>query len=384
MKKIPYCILIVSLAFILTNVAFAMSNNTAYDSAEKLDINAKSAILVDYDTGTILYEKNSHERLPPASITKVMTLLLICEAVEKGKIKMTDSVIASQNAVRLGGSQIYLKENEQMSVNDLIKAIAISSANDACVALAEHIAGSVDEFVYMMNNKAKKLNMIDTNFINPYGLDTQGHYSSAYDIAIMSRELLKHEWIRKYLTTWMDTLRDGKFGLVNTNRLVRYYKGITGVKTGSTNLAKFCISASAQRNGLHLIAVVMGAPDSKTRFNEASKLLDWGFARYSMYAPYTKGVTISRVKVRNGVDKDVEAILERDIKLLLKKGDESSVKINVKLEKEYPAPVKKNQILGVVQIIKDNKILGEYNLVAKKDVSRRNILDIFRSLFIFE
>ncbi|ADL42296.1 Serine-type D-Ala-D-Ala carboxypeptidase [Caldicellulosiruptor obsidiansis OB47] len=349
-----------------------------------LEISAKSAILVDFDTGKILYEKNSHEKLPPASITKIMTMILICEAIEKGRIKLSDKVVASQNASSLGGSQVYLKENEEMTVEELLKSIAIASANDACVALAEHIAGSVQEFVYMMNKKAKELGMLDTNFVNPYGLDAENHYTSAYDVAIMSRELLKHKIIRKYLTTWVDTIREGKFGLTNTNKLVRFYRGCTGVKTGSTDKAKFCISASALRNGLHLIAVIMGAPDSKTRFNDATKVLDWGFANFSMYSPYSKGFCFGKVKVKNGIEKEVEVILSTDVKLLVKKGDESTVESKVTLPQQISAPVKTGQKIGKLELWKDGKLLGAYDLIAKKDVQKRNLFDIFLMLFKLE
>lgn len=349
-----------------------------------LEISAKSAILVDFDTGRILYEKNSHEKLSPASITKIMTMILICEAIEKGRIKLSDRVVASQNASSLGGSQVYLKENEEMTVEELLKSIAIASANDACVALAEHIAGSVQEFVYMMNKKAKELGMLDTNFVNPYGLDAENHYTSAYDVAIMSRELLKHKIIRKYLTTWVDTIREGKFGLTNTNKLVRFYRGCTGVKTGSTDKAKFCVSASALRNGLHLIAVIMGAPDSKTRFNEATKLLDWGFANFSMYSPYSKGYCFGKVKIKNGIEKEVEAILSTDVKLLVKKGDESTVESKVALPQQISAPVKAGQKIGKLELWQEGKLLGVYDLIAKKNVQKRNLFDIFRMLFRLE
>lgn len=349
-----------------------------------LEISAKSAILVDFDTGRILYEKNSHEKLSPASITKIMTMILICEAIEKGRIKLSDRVVASQNASSLGGSQVYLKENEEMTVEELLKSIAIASANDACVALAEHIAGSVQEFVYMMNKKAKELGMLDTNFVNPYGLDAENHYTSAYDVAIMSRELLKHKIIRKYLTTWVDTIREGKFGLTNTNKLVRFYRGCTGVKTGSTDKAKFCVSASALRNGLHLIAVIMGAPDSKTRFNEATKLLDWGFANFSMYSPYSKGYCFGKVKIKNGIEKEVEAILSTDVKLLVKKGDESTVESKVALPQQISAPVKPGQKIGKLELWQEGKLLGAYDLIAKKNVQKRNLFDIFRMLFRLE
>lgn len=382
-KKI-FVLLIFSLFFLSLNLDKSFCQTDDNGKLNTLELSAKSAILVDFDTGKILFEKNSHEKLPPASITKIMTMLLICEAIEKGKIKLSDKVVASQNAASLGGSQIYLKENEEMTVEELLKSVAIASANDACVALAEHLAGSVQEFVYMMNKKAKELGMLDTNFVNPYGLDAEGHYTSAYDVAIMSRELLKHKLIRKYLTTWVDTVREGKFGLTNTNKLVRFYKGCTGVKTGSTDKAKFCISASAERNALHLIAVIMGAPDSKTRFNEAMRLLDWGFANFAMYTPYTKGFCFGNVKVKNGLEKQVSAVLERDVKLLVRKGDENSIETKVILPKEIPAPVANKQILGRLELIKDGKILAVYNLVANQEIKKRSIFDIFKMLFKLE
>lgn len=383
MKKI-FIVLLLSFFLLGLNfeIAFCQTSNNELSSGPELS--AMSAILVDVDTGRVLFEKNSHEKLPPASITKIMTMILICEAIEKGKIKLSDKVIASQNAASLGGSQIYLKENEEMTVEELLKSIAIASANDACVALAEHIAGSVQEFVHMMNKKAKELGMFDTNFVNPYGLDVEGHYTSAYDVAVMSRELLKHKLIRKYLTTWVDTVRDGKFGLTNTNKLVRFYRGCTGVKTGSTDKAKFCISASAQRNALELIAVIMGAPDSKTRFNEAVRLLDWGFANFVMYAPYAKDFSFGKVKVRNGLKKEVSAVLERDVKLLVRKGEESSVVPKLTLPKEISAPVKLGQVVGRIELIKDGKTLAIYNLVASEEVEKRNIFDIIKMLLRLE
>jgi len=374
------------LSFFLSSLnfirAFCQTQNNELTNSPELS--AMSAILVDFDTGRVLFEKNSHEKLPPASITKIMTMILICEAIEKGKLKLSDKVIASQNAASLGGSQVYLKENEEMTVEELLKSIAIASANDACVALAEHLAGSVQGFVYMMNQKAKELGMLDTNFVNPYGLDAEGHYTSAYDVAVMSRELLKHKLVRNYLTTWVDTVRDGKFGLTNTNKLVRFYRGCTGVKTGSTDKAKFCISASAQRNALHLIAVIMAAPDSKTRFNEAVRLLDWGFANFAMYAPYAKDFSFGKVRVRNGLKKEVSAVLERDVKLLVKKGDENSIETKTILPKEIPAPVKLGQVVGRIELIKDGKTLAIYNLVASEDVEKRNIFDIFKMLLRLE
>ncbi|MEZ0537377.1 D-alanyl-D-alanine carboxypeptidase family protein [Caldicellulosiruptoraceae bacterium PP1] len=374
MKKIICIIIILLLTFSLTN-SFAENNQT-----QQIDIKSKSAILIDFETGKIIYEKNAHERLPLASITKVMTLLLICEAIENGKIKLDDTVTTSEHASSMGGSQVYLKEGEQMKVEELLKCVAVASANDAAVALAEHIAGSEQSFVYMMNKKAKELGMNDTNFVNACGLDADNHYSSAYDIAIMSRELLKHQWIQKYLTIWMDTIRNGSFGLTNTNRLVRHYKGTTGVKTGSTGKALFCVSASAKRNGLHLICVIMGANDSKTRFSEATKLLDYGFAYYTLYYPYTKNTKIGTVKVKNGLEDYVDAVIKNDVKLLLNRGEESRITKEIKIEKEVNSPVKKDQLLGKVEFYIDGKLIAKTDVIASKEIKRKTLFDIYKLL----
>ena len=262
---------------------FLIMFSSAVCSAEYIPSKpVKSLLLMEASSGKILYEQNSHESLPPASVTKIMTMLLICEAVDSGKISLDTKITVSERAKSMGGSTIFLETNEVMTLNDLLKGIAVASANDACVAVAEHMCGSVEAFVALMNARAKELGMKDTNFINCNGLDADNHYTSAYDIAIMSRELLKHSMIEKYTTIWMDSLRNGEFQLANTNKLIRFYQGANGLKTGSTSKAGCCISATAKRDGMQLIAVVLGAENSKDRFNAASELLNYGFANYTV------------------------------------------------------------------------------------------------------
>lgn len=377
--KCIICLLIV--IFTLGEFGYAQNINYNYPPPE---ITAKSAILVDYETGKILFEKNSHERLPLASITKIMTLIIVCEFIEKHNINLSEKVIVSQSAASMGGSQIYLKEGEQISIEELLKSVAVASANDAAVALAEYVAGSEQSFVYMMNKRAQELSMHDTNFTNACGLDEDNHYSSAFDIAIMSKELLKHKWIQKYLTTWMDTIRNGSFGLTNTNKLVRHYKGTTGVKTGFTDKAKFCISASAMKMGLHLICVIMGAQDSKTRFSEATKLLDWGFGNFVMFSPVSNNELIGKVKVKNGLYEYVDAVAKEDIKFLLLKGEDMKIKKKIKLPNILTAPIKKGQKIGSIVFLKDDEIIGEYEIVSNADVKRKTLKDIFPSLLLFK
>jgi len=276
--------LILCLTIILAGT-MSTSIYAAEKSDTKLDINAKSAVLMDANTGTLIYEMNKDERLSPASVTKIMTLLLVFEALEQGKIKLDDMVSVSENASSMGGSQIFLEPGEEMSVDDMIKSVVVASANDAAVALAEYVGGSEEAFVYMMNKRARELKMENTHFENATGLDndTVNHLTTAYDIALMSRELLKHEKIMEFTTIWMDNVRNGEFGLSNTNKLIRFYRGATGLKTGSTSKAGFCISATAKRENLHLISVIMGAETSQQRNASAVKMLDFGFAGYEIY-----------------------------------------------------------------------------------------------------
>lgn len=341
-------------------------------SAE-LDINAKSAVLMEETSGKILYEQNPDEPLPIASVTKIMTMLLIMEAVDSGKISLDDMVIASERAKSMGGSTMFLDTGEQLSVNDMLKGIAVASANDGAVAMAEHIAGSESEFVEMMNQKAEELGMKNTHFVNTNGLDADGHYSSARDVAIMSRELIKHRKIFDYTTIWMDTLREGKFQLANTNKLIRFYSGANGLKTGSTSLAKCCLSATAERDGMQLIAVVLGAPTSKERFGGASSLLDYGFAKYEIYSPVKKGDVIGSVSISKGTEDSVEAAAETDFSSLIGKGESGKIENNIILDEEISAPVKEGEQIGTLEFIKDGSSIGSVKLVSIKNVDKKSI-----------
>lgn len=349
---------------------------------DQLNIKAKSAILMDYNTGKILYEQNAHEKLPPASITKIMTLLLGMEALESGKISLSDEVRISSNAARMGGSQLWLEEGETQIVEDLFKAITIRSANDASVALAEHIAGSEDVFVTMMNEKAKELGMKNTNFMNSSGLPNENHYISAYDVAIMSRELLKHDTIHNWLTVYMDEMLVGKKkdkvqSLVNTNRLIKEYEGTTGIKTGSTNEAGFCLSASAKRGNLHLIAVVMGCETSKIRFDESMRLLDYGFANYDSVTVGRKGDVIDKVLVNKGDKEYLEAVLERDCYLLLPKGETGNITKEIVLPEFVESPITEGQEIGELIVKMNGKEIERVKLVSNINVNKASLKEIF-------
>ena len=348
-------------------------------SALELNVAAKSALLMDVATGTILYEQNAHEPLAPASVTKVMTMLLIMEAIDSGKIKWDDSVTASEAAAAKGGSQIYLKVGESMSVSDMVKSIAVSSANDCACAMAEHLAGSESAFVDLMNARARELGMADSHFVNCTGLDddpeAMKHRTSAHDIAIMSRELLKnHPDIKKYTTIWMDTVRNGAFGLSNTNKMVRFYDGCTGLKTGFTNGAGYCLSASAARNGLELIAVVMGASTSADRFAAAKSMLDYGFANFALYEPEIP--EDAAVTVTLGKSSTVSAVPSESVQLLVEKNQANSITTEVELEPMVTAPVSMGQRLGTLTIKNQEQVLREIPLVASEPVERLNWGDL--------
>ncbi len=336
-------------------------------------VEAKSALLMDMATGTVLCEQNAHEPLAPASVTKVMTMLLIMEALDSGKIRWTDTVTASEAAAAKGGSQIYLKVGESMTVSDMLKSIAVSSANDCACAMAEHLSGSEAAFVEQMNSRARALGMNDTNFVNCTGLDddpeAKNHRTSAYDIAIMSRELMqKHPDIQKYTTIWMDTVRNGAFGLANTNKMVRFYPGATGLKTGFTAQAGYCLSATAQRDGMGLIAVVMGAKTSQERFGAAKQLLDYGFANYALVRPQVP--ESMQVPVELGQQETVEAITGTDAAMLIDKGQAGSVTTQVELVQKVEAPVSQGQRLGTVTVKAGEQVLQQIPLVAKNAVPR--------------
>ena len=348
--------------------------------AVELDIPAKSAVLIDAATGTVLYEQNAHTALPPASVTKIMTMLLIMEAIDSGRIGWEDAVTASESAAAKGGSQIYLKVGETMPVSTLLKSVAVSSANDAACALAEHIAGSEGAFVDMMNTRAKELGMENTHFVNCTGLDdddsAKEHRTSAYDIALMSRELLNnHPDIKKYTTIWMDTIRDGSFGLSNTNKLVRFYQGATGLKTGYTSLAGFCLSASAQRDGMELIAVVLGCSTSAERFAACKSMLDHGFAAYGLITPQIEeNVT---VPVRLGEQEKVSVILSGNNALLIDKAQKNSVTTHIDLAEEVTAPVSQGQRLGTLTVKSGEQILAELPLTAAEPIARLSWGNLF-------
>ena len=344
-------------------------------NVQALDLNvaAKSAVLMDAATGTILYEQNAHEALAPASVTKVMTMLLIMEAIDSGKISWEDTVTASEAAAAKGGSQIYLKVGETMTVSDMVKSIAVSSANDCACAMAEHLAGSEGAFVELMNQKAQELGMGDTHFVNCTGLDDDpeaaSHRTSAHDIAIMSRELLKnHPDIKKFTTIWMDTVRNGAFGLSNTNKMVRFYDGCTGLKTGFTNGAGYCLSASAQREGMELIATVMGSKTSAERFAAAKGMLDYGFTNFALYTPVVQEG--AAVAVTLGDAPSVNVVPAEDVPLLVEKGQINAIVTEVELLPQITAPVDAGQPLGTLTIKSGDGVLKEIPLVAGSDVNR--------------
>lgn len=348
----------------------------AYASPVAPEIPAQTAVLMERDTGNILYEKNPHEKLQPASVTKIMTLLLVMEAINAGKISMDDTVSVSPLAASMGGSQVYLEPGETMSMEDMLKATVIASGNDSSVALAEHVAGSLEGFVALMNQRAKELGMNDTNFVNCTGLPDENHLTSAHDIALMSRELLKHDEIRRYTNIWMDTLRGGTFGLTNTNKLLKSYRGITGLKTGSTDAAKYCMSATAERDGMELIAAVMAAPTSADRFSSAAKLLDYGFANFSLYDS-TANQTLSPVPVKLGNSPTVSAVFANEPKVLVEKSQLSDVTHTITLAESVHAPVEVGQTLGELTVTCKDEVLASIPIVAANEVPRLTFAQIF-------
>ena len=350
-------------------------------AAVDLNLNAKSALLMDVATGTVLYEKECHERLAPASVTKVMTMLLIMEALDDGRIHLDDQVTASETAAAKGGSQIYLKAGETMPVSDMLKSIAVSSANDCACAMAELIAGSESAFVEQMNQRAAELGMADTHFVNCTGLDdskeAENHRTSAYDIALMSRQLLKyHPDIKKYTTIWMDTVRGGTFGLSNTNKLIRFYSGATGLKTGFTSGAGYCLSATAKREGMELIAVVMGCESSQKRTADCKALLDYGFATYSVVRPGLKeGRTVA---VHLGKQNTVPVELTERREILVDKAKRTSLSARVELAQLVPAPVEKGQQVGTISVYAGEKLLIQLPLAAAQAVAKLSFGDVFK------
>lgn len=396
--------LFLSFIYIFTSISYATSDTTYVwsNQSSKLETNevsaslttsddtitnnslgleSGSACLIDQNTGLVLYDHNMHEQLRPASVTKVMSLLLIMEALDSGRISLTDQVPCTEDAAAMGGSQIWLDVRETLTVDEMLKAICVVSANDCVVAMADYLEGSQEAFVAKMNEKAKELGMNDTCFKNCHGIDEDGHVTSSYDIAIMSRELLvKHPSITKYTTIWMDTLRDGKSSLVNTNKLVRNYSGCTGLKTGSTSIALYNLSASATRNDLSLIAVIMRAPTSAIRFSEAQKLLDYGFNNYSVTSFGNKGDVIKEVQVNKGTLKKINAVLESDAKILTKKSNNNEISQEIILDETINAPIIQGQKLGEIKYSINGSVVMTVNLIADTNVPKLSFLSITQSI----
>lgn len=372
---------VITLIIILTQgcISIAMANDKV-----NVDVSSKSAVLMDAASGKVLYEKNCHEKLPPASVTKIMTLLLICEAIESGKIKESDDVQISEVASSMGGSQIFLEPGEIQKVDTLVKAIAVASANDACVAMAEYVGGSVEEFVDLMNKRAKELGMNDTNFVNTNGLPVDNHYTSAYDIALMSKELLRHKKISKYLTTWMDEVvvgkKQAKIGISNTNKLIKHYSGATGVKTGFTQQAKYCLSASALRNNTHLIAVTLCAETSPIRFKDATTLLNYGFSNYESVKVCDANQKVAKVTFPKGSQENVDLVAKDDLSVLIKKGDSKEFTKKVEVNKDIELPVKKNTELGTVKVYKGKELVGQTKIVNTEDIDKATYPQMFKRM----
>ncbi len=360
---------------------FLLSNPlpTAADTPA-LTVNAKAALLMEASTGRILYENNVHEAMPPASVTKIMTMLLIMEAIDDGRITYDTVVTASENAKRMGGSTIFLDTGEEMCVRDLLKGIAVASGNDACVAMAEHLAGSEAEFVRRMNERAAQLGMENTHFVNCNGLDTEGHVTSAYDIALMSRALIKHEDIFQFTTIWVDSLRGGAFGLANTNKLIRFYSGANGLKTGSTDDALYCLSATAKRDDMQLIAVILGAPTTKDRFDGARALLDYGFANYAVARAADTETPVHSVRVEKGVRTEVPLRCSEALSVLLEKGQTENVQTRIEAADALTAPISAGDTAGKVVFYVGDSVLGEVPLVAAEDVAKKSFGNVLCDL----
>lgn len=358
-------------------VANTEENTEDEGSANTLNLESGGAVLIEQTTGQVLYDHNMHEKLRPASVTKVMSILLIMEAVDSGQITLQDKVPCSENAAGMGGSQIWLEVGEELTVDEMLKAICVVSANDCTVAMAEYLCGSEEAFVSKMNERAKELGMNDTTFKNCHGIDEDGHLTSAYDIALMSRELLNnHPTILNYTTIWMDTLRDGESELVNTNKLIRNYKGATGLKTGSTSVALYNLSASATRDGMSLIAVILKAPTTKIRFSEAQKLLDYGFNNYEFKSLAVRGNVLKEADVTKGVNSKVNLIVENDVGILLKKGEDKNVSQTINLDENLSAPVYEGQKVGEIVFTLNNEEIGRTNIVAEKAIEKKTFFSI--------
>jgi len=355
--------------------------------ALEFDIDAKSAILMEASSGRVIYEKNPHDKLPPASITKIMTMLLVMEAIDKKEISLDDKVLISERASSMGGSQLYLEPGEEKTVEELLKGVAIASANDASVALAEHVSGTEELFIKKMNERAKELGMKNTQFMNTNGLPQEGHLTTAYDIGLMSRELLKHPKIHDWLTIWMTTMKVGlpnkritNLELTNTNRLIKTYPGANGIKTGYTADAKYCLSASATKNNLTLIAVILGSPTSQIRFAEAQKLLNYGFSTYSSVPIAKKNQVIREIPVEKGKEQKVAAITENALNVIVKKGEEDKVQKEIVLPDKIKAPFAAGEKIGEIIVKKDNEEIGRVNIITEKEIEPASFLNIFQNI----
>jgi D-alanyl-D-alanine carboxypeptidase (penicillin-binding protein 5/6) len=374
------------LALFIQAFSFSSTMGNTYAHVQKsttdLAPEAKSAILMDMDTGTIIFDKNSDLKLPPASITKIMTMLLIMEAIDSKKITWTDKVRTSENAASMGGSQIFLEVGEEMTVEDMMKGIAIASGNDASVAMAEFISGTEESFIEMMNKRAKELGMVNTHFSNTNGLPTSDHYSSAKDIAIMSRELLKYEDITKYTSIYEDYLRkdsDKPFWLVNTNRLIKFYTGTDGLKTGYTSEAKYCLAATAKKGDMRVIAVVMGTPTPKVRNHHVTQMFDYAYSQYTTHPIYKKGDLLEKVKIDKGEVTHLQMVVPQQISVLAKKGESvDSFKTTIQASSDLKAPIKKGDIIGQVIIEKDSKVQVKVNIFATEDVNKASFWHLLK------
>ncbi|TDL82494.1 D-alanyl-D-alanine carboxypeptidase family protein [Peribacillus frigoritolerans] len=376
MKRLLSTVAISTMILTIASPAFAKEGSV------QLADQAKSAVLIERDTGNILYDKNSDEKLPPASMTKIMTMLLIMEEIDKGQLKMDEKVRTSEHAASMGGSQIFLEPGEEMTVHEMLKGIAIASGNDASVAMAERIAGSEDAFVEKMNNRAKELGLKNTSFQNPTGLPEKDHYSTAHDMAVMAKELLKFEGITKYTGQYEDYLRqdtDKKFWLVNTNRLVKFYKGVDGVKTGFTNEAKYCLTATAKKGNMRVIAVIMGAPTPKDRNAQVTKMLDYAFSQYETHPLFKRNEVVANMKISKGNSKNLNLVTSEPISVLTKKGGSvKDVTQEVVMKQNLQAPLKKGDELGKLILKKDNKVVVESPLVAEGDIDQAGWWTLFK------
>ncbi len=364
------------------NINEQTKTTTGTEKSDDLKLESGGAVLIEQHSGQVLYDHNMHEKLRPASVTKVMSILLIMEAIDRGQISFNDKVPCTEDAAAMGGSQIWLDVREELTVDEMLKAICVVSANDCTVAMANYLCGSQEAFVEKMNARAKELGMNDTTFKNCHGIDEDGHVTSAYDIAIMSRELLNnHPTITKYTTIWMDSLRDGKSELVNTNKLIRNYKGATGLKTGSTSVALYNLSASATRNDLSLIAIIMKAPTTKIRFSEAQRLLDYGFNNYEYKSLAKKGECLKNVDVTKGIKESTEAIIQNEAGILIKKGQDKEIQQTIQMKEKLVAPISEDQKIGEIIYSLDGKEIARTNIIAKEKIEKKTFSNILSYLY---